>query len=90
MSRSIQYTAGHLCNTFEEFILTYEAMSAKNKFDLLFGCKLDQSDPIVIKLKLDMSCHLLNVYTKFQIDVSKHVEKVRKTRTDGRKGIATA
>ena len=37
-----------------------------------------------MKLKLDMSCHLLNASTKFQIDISKHVEKVRKTRTDGR------
>ena len=34
-----------------------------------------QSDPIAKKLKLDMLCHLLNVYTKFQIDISKHVEK---------------
>ena len=38
-----------------------------------FGCKLGQSDPIVMQLELDM-CHLLNVYTKFQIDISKHVE----------------
>ena len=28
-----------------------------------------------MKLKLDMSCHLLNAYTKFQIDISKHIEK---------------
>ena len=26
-------------------------------------------------LKLDVSCHLLDVYTKFQIHISKHVEK---------------
>ena len=37
-----------------------------------------------MKLKLNMSCHLLNVYTKIQIDISKHVEKARKTRRDGR------
>ena len=39
-----------------------------------------------MKLKLDMSCHLLNVYTKFQIDISKHVEKKsgKLGRTDGR------
>ena len=65
-----------------------------------FGCKLGQSDPIVMQLKLDMSCHLLNVYTKFQIDISKHVEekpgKRGRTdgrtygRTDGRTDIATA
>ena len=51
-----------------------------------FGCKLGQSDPIVMQLKLDMSCHLLNVYTKFQIDISKHVEEKsgKPGRTDGR------
>ena len=37
-----------------------------------------------MKLKLNMSCHLMNVYTKIQIDISKHVEKARKTRRDGR------
>ena len=40
-----------------------------------FGCKLGQSDPIMMKLKPNMSCHLLNVYTKFENDISKHVEK---------------
>ena len=28
-----------------------------------------------MKLKLDVWRHLLDVYTKFQIDISKHVEK---------------
>ena len=39
-----------------------------------------------MKLKLDMSCHLLNAYTKFQIDISKPVEKKsgKLGRTDGR------
>ena len=39
-----------------------------------------------MKLKLDMSYHLLNAYTKFQIDISKHVEKKsgKLGRTDGR------
>ena len=46
------------------------------------GCIVDQSDPILMKLKLYISCHLLNVYAKFQIDMSKHVEKVWKTGTD--------
>ena len=41
----------------------------------IFSCKVGQSDPVVMKLKLDMSCHLLNVYSKFQIDISKHAEK---------------
>ena len=48
-----------------------------------FGCKLGHSDPIVMQLKLDMSCHLLNVYTKCQIDISKHVEE--KSGKPGRK-----
>ena len=53
-----------------------------------------------MQLKLDMSCHLLNVYTKFQIDISKHVEEKSGKRgrtdgrtdgqTDGRTDIATA
>ena len=47
-----------------------------------FGCKVCQSVPIVMKLKLDM-CHL-HVYTKFQIGISQHGEKVRNTLTDER------
>ena len=50
-----------------------------------------------MQLKLDMSCHLLNVYTKFQIDISlKHVEEKSGEygridgRTDGRMDITTA
>ena len=51
-----------------------------------FGCKISQSDPIVMQLKLDMLCHPLNVYTKFQIDISKHDEEKsgKRGRTDGR------
>ena len=46
----------------------------------------------LMQLKLDMSCHLLNVYTKFQIDISKHVEEKsgKRGRTDRRTDIATA
>ena len=32
-----KYTAGHLCTKFEEFFLIYEAMIAKNRFDLLLA-----------------------------------------------------
>ena len=32
-----KYTAGHPCTNFEEFILIYEAMIAKNEFDLLWA-----------------------------------------------------
>ena len=45
--------------------------------------KLGQIDTIVMHLKLDMSCHLLNVYTTFQIDIWKHVGKIPKN-ADGR------
>ena len=41
-----------------------------------------------MQLKLDMSCHLLNVYTKFQIDISKHVEE-KSGNSDGRTGEQT-
>ena len=37
-----------------------------------------------MKLYLDTSGYILNVYTKFQIDISKHVKKVRKIMMDGR------
>ena len=40
-----------------------------------------------MKLKLNMSCHLLNVYTKFQNDISKHIENIPENadgQTDGR------
>ena len=49
-----------------------------------------------MQLKLDMSCRLLNANTKFQINISKHVEeksgKHGRTdgQTDGRTDIATA
>ena len=39
-----------------------------------FGCKVGQSDPIVMTLQLYVSRCLLNVHTKFQIDISKHVQ----------------
>ena len=32
-----EYTAGHLCTKFEEFILIYKAMIAKIEFDLLLA-----------------------------------------------------
>ena len=50
---------------------------------LTFGCKLGESDPIV--MQLDVLCHLLNVYTKFEIDISKHVKEKsgKRGRTNG-------
>ena len=85
-----KYTKDYLHTKFERFILIYESMIAKKWVWPAFGCKLGQSNPIMMKLKLDMPCHLLNVYTKFDNDISKHVEKksgkLRRMdrRTDGR------
>ena len=41
----------------------------------IYGCKVGQSVPIGMKLKLDMWHYLLNVYTMFLIYISKHREK---------------
>ena len=42
----------------------------------ILGCKVGQNDLIVMKLKSGMSCHLPDVYTRFKIHISKHVEKI--------------
>ena len=41
----------------------------------IFGRKVGQSVLIGMKLELDLWHHLPDVYTKFQIDILKHVEK---------------
>ena len=41
----------------------------------IFGCKVGQSHLTVMKLQLNVWRRLLDVYTKFQIDISKHVKK---------------
>ena len=41
----------------------------------IFVCKVRQSVPVGMKLELDMWQHLVDLYTKFQIDISKHGEK---------------
>ena len=41
----------------------------------IFGCKVSQRVLIGMKLELDMWHHLLDVYAKFQNDISKHVEQ---------------
>ena len=41
----------------------------------IFGSKVGQSVLIGIKLELDVWHHQLDVYTKFQINISKHAEK---------------
>ena len=46
---------------------------------LTFGFKVGRIILIAMKPELDMWCYLPDVYTKFQIDISKHVNKSRKT-----------
>ena len=46
-----------------------------NCFDLFFGCKVGQSVQIGMKLELDIWHYLLDVYTKFQTDISKYEQK---------------
>ena len=40
----------------------------------IFGCKVGQSAQIAMKLKSDVWHHPLDVYAKFQTDISKHVQ----------------
>ena len=69
-SRDLQY---NLNTKLEGLFLIPDAMDAENDF----GCKAGQSDPIAMKLKLDVSGYLPNADAKFQIDISKHVgEKI--------------
>ena len=55
--------------------IIFEAINEENLLWLILGCKADQGDPTVMELQLDVWHCLLDVYTKFQIDISKHVEK---------------
>ena len=59
--------------------IIFKAMHADKWLWPIFGCKVGQSVPIGLKLKLDVSYHLLHVYTKFHTDIPKHEEKNRKT-----------
>ena len=58
-----------------DLYMIFEAMNAENWLWPIFGCKVRQSVMIGMKLELDVWHHLLDVYTKFQTDISKHVEK---------------
>ena len=55
--------------------IIFEAMNAEKWLWPIFGCKVGQSVPIGMKLELDVWHCLLNVYTMFQNDISKHVKK---------------
>ena len=79
----------NLCQEVCKWLTMYQIwriyLSAKISVWSTFGCKVDQSHSVAMKLKLDMSCHLLSIYTKFEIDISKHVEKSKENlygRTD--------
>ena len=50
-------------------------MNADKWLWLIFDYKGGQSVSIGMKFELDVWHHLLNAYTKFQIDISNHVEK---------------
>ena len=49
-------------------------MIVVKEFDL-FWLQVGQNDPIAMKLKLDVSCHPPDAFIKFQVNISKHVEK---------------
>ena len=48
--------------------LTFVAINEEKWLWHIFGCKVGQSDPIV--MKLNVCCCLLDAFTKFQIDIS--------------------
>ena len=64
-----------VCIKSEAFILFFKAMNADKWLWPIFGCKVGQSVQIGMKLKLDVWHHPLNVYAKFQTDISQHVQK---------------
>ena len=45
----------------------------------IFGCKVRQSALIVMKLELDVCHRLLDECTRFEIDILKHIQTLRKT-----------
>ena len=53
-----------------------EAVNADKWLWPIFGCKVGQSVQIGMKLKLDVLHHPLDVYAKFQTDISQHVRKL--------------
>ena len=55
--------------------IIFKAMNADKWLWPIYGCKVGQSVQIGIKLELDMWNHPLDVYAKFQNDISQHVQK---------------
>ena len=50
-------------------------MTADKLLSSICGCEVGQTAHIGMNLELDVWHHLLYVYAKFQIDISKHVQK---------------
>ena len=78
-----QYSSRHLlskrvCRIWRLYIIS-EAIHGEKILWFIFGREVGQCDPIVMKLLFDVWHCLLDVYTKFRIDVLKHVQQVRKT-----------
>ena len=55
--------------------IIFKAMNADKWLWPIFGCKVGQSVQMGMKLELDVWHHPLNVYAKFQTDLSQHVQK---------------
>ena len=55
--------------------ITFKAMNADKWLWPIFGCKVGQSVQIRMNFELDVWHHLLDVYAKFQTDISKHIQK---------------
>ena len=55
--------------------IIFKAMNADKWLWLIFGCKVGQSVEIGMKLELDVWHHPLDVYAKFQTDISQHAQK---------------
>ena len=55
--------------------IIFKAMNADKWLWPIFGCKVGQSVQIGMKLELDVWHHPLDVYAKFQTDISQHVQK---------------
>ena len=54
--------------------IIFKAMNADKWLWPIFGCKVGQSVQIGMKLELDVWHNLLDVYAKFQTDISQHVQ----------------
>ena len=56
------------------FYIISKAKNADKWLWPIFGCKVGQSVSIGLKLELDVWYHPLDVYDKFQTDISQHVQ----------------